>query len=123
MQNKILIIDDNQDILDLTELILRDKGYEVKASLTADILEDILLINPVLILLDEWLKDSSGHKICEKLKSTKATQHFKIVLFSAINGLKDIAEHCMADSYIEKPFDIENLLDTINNLLLPVKVS
>jgi two-component system response regulator VicR len=117
MHKKILVIDDDQDILDLTEIILQEKGYEVIASLTADILEDVLLIHPDLILIDDWLNGTSGHELCKKMKSAEATRHIKIIIFSASTGLQKIAEDCLADNFIEKPFEIDHLTDTIAILL------
>jgi len=49
MKKKILVIDDDQDILDLTEFLPQEIGYDVVASLTANILDDVLQINPDLI--------------------------------------------------------------------------
>jgi DNA-binding response OmpR family regulator len=117
MKKKILVIDDDQDILDLTEFLLQDNGYEVIASLTASILDDILQINPDLILLDNWLEGVTGQELCKALKTTAATKHIPVIIFSASTGLKEIADDCLADGYIEKPFDIDVLQQKIASLL------
>jgi two-component system response regulator VicR len=117
MQKKIIVIDDDQDILEFTEFILQDWGYEVVASLNADILDDILQLNPDLILVDDWLEDTTGHEQCEMLKSAENTKHIPVVIFSASTGLQKVAEDCHADNYIEKPFDVDHLQDVISALL------
>lgn len=119
MQKKILVIDDDQDILEFTEFLLHEWSYEVIASLTADILDDVLKINPDLILLDDWLEDTTGHEQCKILKSVEATKHIPVVIFSASTGLQKVAEECLADNYIEKPFDVDCLQDIITSLLQP----
>ncbi|MGB4398912.1 MAG: response regulator [Daejeonella sp.] len=117
MKKKILIIDDDQDILDLTEFLLQEIGYKVVASLTANILDDVLQVNPDLILLDDWLESTSGHQLCKVLKTEQATKHIPVVIFSASTGLEKIAKDCFADDYINKPFDINYLQDVIADLL------
>lgn len=52
MGKKILIIDDDQDILDLIEYLLKENGFDVVASLSAKVLDDVLEIKPDLILID-----------------------------------------------------------------------
>jgi len=117
MKKKILVIDDDQDILDLTEFLLQEIGYDVVASLTANILDDVLQINPDLILLDNWLGDTSGQEQCKILKKKPTTRHIPVILFSASTDLEKNAKDCLADGYIEKPFDVDYLEEVIGNLL------
>lgn len=109
MSKKILIIDEDRDILELITFILEEKGFEVIASLSGNILDDVLEINPDLILLDDWLADLNGHKLCSILKTTPITKHIPVILISASMGLEQLSQDCFADSYIEKPFDIDLL--------------
>lgn len=117
MRKKIVIIDDDQDILELIEYILTEKGFEVITSLSAKILEDLLEINPNLILLDDWLGDTLGHELCRNIKINPETKHIPVIIISAATGLAEISKECFADSYIEKPFDIEHLESKITILL------
>ncbi len=117
MRKKILIIDDDQDILELIEFILKEKGFEVIASLSARILNDLLEIKPDLILLDDWLEDSLGHELCRNIKTNPKTKHIPVIIISAAMGLAQISKECFADSYIEKPFDIDHLASKITTLL------
>lgn len=117
MKKKILVIDDDQDILDLTEFLLQEIGYDVVASLTANILDDVLQINPDLILLDNWLGDTSGQEQCKILKKKLTTRHIPVILFSASTDLEKNAKDCLADSYIDKPFNIDYLQEVITRVL------
>jgi two-component system alkaline phosphatase synthesis response regulator PhoP len=54
-----------------------------------------------------------GSIICKFVKQNPATAHIRVILISAHNGLPEIARSCLADGYIEKPFDIDVLLKLI----------
>jgi CheY-like chemotaxis protein len=118
MKKRILIIDDNQDILELTEFLLNEKGFEVIASSTPHILSELSQINPDLILLDEHLDGIKGHEQCIILKSSETTKHIPVVLLSAAFGIEKIAKDCLADGFINKPFDIDYLNEVVENQLL-----
>lgn len=117
MSKKILIIDDDRDILELITLILEEKGFDVVASVSGNILDKVLEINPDLILLDDWLEDLNGHELCCSLKGNPETTHMPVILISASTGLEKLSQDCFADAYIEKPFDIDGLELKINELL------
>lgn len=118
MRKKILIIDDNQDILELTEFLLNEKGYEVVASSTPHILSELSQINPDMILLDEHLDGAKGHEQCIILKRTETTKHIPVIILSGAFGIEKIAEKCLADGYINKPFDVDYLYEVVDSHLL-----
>ena len=121
MAKKILVIEDDKDIRDAITLMLQNSGYDVTSSEGAKILKSLPEINPDLILLDNWLtewrSDANGQEISKQLKTDPATQHIKIIIFSAVNNVKQIAEAGLADGYIQKPFDIDHLLKVVGNML------
>ena len=114
MKKKIVVIEDNHDILELIGFILENEDYEVLASLDPEPLKSLEDINPNLILLDENLGASRGHKLCMEIKGNPGTSHLPVILISAVNDLPEIARRCKADNYISKPFLIEDLLDLVN---------
>ena len=113
MKKKIIVIEDNHDILELLGFILENEDYEVLASLDAELIKSLEDINPHLILLDENLGVQKGHKICLEIKANPGTSHLPVILISAVNGLPEIARKCKADNYIAKPFLIEDLLTLV----------
>ena len=113
MKKKIVIIEDNHDILELLGFILENEDYEVLASLDPEPVKSLEEINPHLILLDENLGKSKGHLLCIDIKANAGTSHLPVILISAVNNLPEIAKKCGADNYIAKPFLIENLLDLV----------
>ena len=112
---KILIIDDEVDILNVVELILKSNGYEVFTHPNGlHVTEIVKRHNPDLILLDVQLSGLSGTHICRELKKTT---NIPVVLFSAHADLKKTYHECNADAFISKPFDIPDLLNVISERL------
>ena len=110
---KILLADDDPAILDMLTLFLEEVGYEVETThdeLTLRTFEHGL---PDLLLLDVWMSGWNGQDICRFLKSQEATKRLPVILFSANRETKQIASEAGADDFIIKPFDLEELLSTI----------
>ena len=113
MKKKIVVIEDNHDILELLGFILENEDYEVLASLNAEPIKSLEEINPHLVLLDENLGAQKGHQLCLKIKANPITAHLPVILISAVQNLPELAKKCKADSYIAKPFLIEDLLNLV----------
>lgn len=109
MSKKILVVDDDKDILDVIKYVLKDEGYSVVASTTADALLKLNSIKPDLILLDCCLKEGYGDDLCREIKSDPLHKHIPVVLVSGLNGLEFIASQCHADAFVEKPFELDQL--------------
>jgi two-component system phosphate regulon response regulator PhoB len=113
MSKKIIIIEDDRDILDIMTYILSDEGYDVVPSADSHILEDVQSLQPMLILMDNRLTNGFGRDFCKKFKNDPATGHFPVVLISANPGLEEMALESHADTYLKKPFDITELIDLV----------
>ncbi len=109
---KVLIVDDDRDILTVVKYLLKSHGFKVHTHSTGlNVPEVVDNFNPDLILLDIMLPGKTGIEICKELKLTSAVP---IVLFSAhADKIASLAE-CKADAFVEKPFEITQLLDVIN---------
>lgn len=116
---KILVVDDDIDILTVVHLVLDSNGFEVIAiSNWQQIYTQVDTFKPDLILLDVSLGTQDGRNICKQLKSNPNTNHISVILFSANHNVEKSVSECMADSFISKPFDINHLIEGINNQLL-----
>ncbi len=117
MTKKILVIEDDKDIRDTLVYVLEEQGYEVVSSEEAKILKSLDKIKPDLILLDNWLtewkSDANGQQISKQLKSNPATSHIPIVIISAVSNIQEIAEAGMADDYLRKPFDLNEIISMV----------
>ena len=119
---KILVLDDDTDIVTVVQLVLESNGFDVKAiTRWQKMYDEIETFKPDLILLDVSLGNQDGRNICKQIKSAKETQNISVILFSAnLNVEKNLTE-CMADSFIAKPFDINDLILKINSQLIEKK--
>jgi DNA-binding response OmpR family regulator len=113
MPKTIIVIEDDPDILDMITFILKDEGYEVIAATDCSPLEKVVDRKPDLILMDNRLRDVSGKDECLKLKEDALTLHIPVVLVSANRDLPQLAKDSLADGYINKPFDLEELLAVV----------
>lgn len=112
--SKILVIDDDTDILKILKLILQMNGFEVVVTPNAEeVVTKSIDVRPSLILLDVFLSGSDGRDICNVLKSTKQTRDIPVIIFSAHSSKEEVFSYCSADDFISKPFDISELVNKI----------
>jgi len=112
MNKKILVLDDDTDILEIISLILSEAGYETKALDCGEaVFEDIANFQPDLVLMDVMLANMDGRTICKHIKDNPLTSHLPVIL---ISGTHDLAESLHApgapNDFVSKPFDIDHLL-------------
>jgi DNA-binding response OmpR family regulator len=113
---KILVVDDDPDILDALQFMLEDAGYEVKTSEKGEYAENLHDSNgglPDVIILDVLLSGKDGRLICQKLKSQEETKRIPIIMISAHPNAKQSVSAVGADDFMAKPFDMDDLLATI----------
>jgi len=115
---KILVVDDNEDILFMLKSFLHLKGYEVAVSITCkEALGIFYSFQPDLVLLDVNVGEDDGRVMCKQIKSQAEYRHIPVILISANgDGLKAYEEHG-ASAAIEKPFNLPRLLVLVKSLL------
>lgn len=115
--NKILIVEDDEKLRDELEIFLNKNGYEAEKLKKFDnTIEDILKLNPDLLLLDINLPNTDGEYICKEIR--KQSDMPIIIITSRDNELDElISINYGADHYITKPFNIQILLAKIGSLL------
>lgn len=116
MSKKILIIDDEKNILLTLNLILRNEGYDV--FIASDSLEGVIKageIKPNLILLDICLSKADGYSVCRSLRCDTDIEEIPIIFMSSKNHEDDIEEafDSGGNDYLLKPFTKKELLDVI----------
>ena len=103
--HKILVVDDEPDLLSITKSLLERNNFEVCAILTGNDIDVVISsFKPELILLDISLGNADGRIICKEIKTRKETSHVQVLLFSANLNVKDTVFHFLADGFVEKPF-------------------
>ncbi len=121
MQNapkRILVVDDEPDILEFLQVILEEEGYAVVTSDKGEFLEQLHNGGlPHLILLDVLLSGKDGREIVKYLKNQQETKHIPVIMFSAHPSAEETARRAGADDFLAKPFNIDVLLDKITQHL------
>ena len=121
-KKKLLIIDDEVDIVDLLKIRLEAKDYYVMPLYTSiRAMEIVKREKPDLILLDIMMPDKDGFEVCRELKTDKTTRDIPVILFTAKpqikERVKDDYESVGADDYMLKPFEPADLLVKIEKML------
>ncbi|HEX7365509.1 MAG TPA: response regulator [Pelobium sp.] len=118
MKKRILIFDDDVNILELCSIILTECGYEVATSETShDIIERVQETTPNAILMDNWIPDIGGIEATKILKNHPEFNHIPVIYFSANNDIKSLAKKAGADAHLAKPFDLDELENLIKSLI------
>lgn len=118
-KNRILVVDDEQDLLEILKFNLETEGYEVSTACSA---EEALTLNVGefnLLLLDVMMGGMSGFAMAKKLKSDPATEHIPIIFLTARDTENDTVTgfNLGADDYISKPFSIREVLVRVRAVL------
>jgi DNA-binding response OmpR family regulator len=119
MSKKILVVDDEDDILHFLELVLREKGYEVTtASGGHEALTKAQLERPNLILLDIMMPQMDGWEVLKLLRVDEETADIPVAMLSARTEAKDRVQGLQegAIDYICKPFALQDLLMKIETI-------
>ena len=120
MPKKILIVDDEPNIIVPLEFLMEQNHYDVKVADTGEKALDLIEnYNPDLILLDIMLPGMDGYEVCQKIRMNPHFKTMKIVFLSAMARTIDIAKGMglTADDYITKPFSNAHVVDRVNELL------
>lgn len=113
---KVLVIDDDVDILEVIKMMLVKKGLLVDTLFAGDkVFDHIEEHKPDIILLDINLGTHDGRVICKKIKELSTTQHIPVIIFSANHNIKQSAMDNKADHFLAKPFDMQELLALVKS--------
>lgn len=120
MSRRVLIAEDEPNILISLEFLLRQSNYEVCAARDGD--EALRLLesfSPDLVLLDVMLPLRSGFDVCGQIRDNPAWRRIKIVMLTAKGGTAEVARGLAlgADAYVTKPFSTKELLGRVRELL------
>jgi len=112
--DKILVVDDDVDILTLVKMTLNMNGFDVETlSRWEKIDNTIQEFVPDLILLDVSLGGADGREICKRIKTTRETEHIPVILFSANIEMEKSIDRCHAQAFISKPYELDYFINTI----------
>lgn len=115
MSKRVLIFDDDFDILQICAIVLKKRGYEVATQNTsATAIEQIRSFKPDVVLMDNWIPGPGGIETTRKIKADPEIQHIPVIFFSANSNVTQLAGEAKADYSLQKPFDITELERIVN---------
>jgi putative two-component system response regulator len=118
MAKRILVIEDDNDVLKVLEEVLLLNDFIVKGlNRTNDIFEVIEEFKPDLVLTDFLLSGTNGGKICQLIKGNKDTCHLPVILISGYPDLATTLGNFGFDDFIAKPFNIKDVVKRINRAI------
>ncbi len=110
MKKRVLICDDDADILFICSYVFEKQGIEVVTQTHCNnIVETVKSVQPDVILMDNWIPDTGGIIASRNIKENVELNHIPIVYFSANNDIQQLAREAGADAFLAKPFDLEEL--------------
>lgn len=111
---RVLVIDDNEDILLMLEAMLKLKDYNVSTKNNIDNLETSLKeILPDVILMDMLLSGGDGREVCKYLKASINFSHIPLIMISAHPQAREQCLEAGADYFLDKPFDMNDLFKSV----------
>ena len=122
MSRKILIAEDEPNIVAAVQFLLRRAGYEVHVARNGDeALTLVEICKPDLVLLDVMMPVRSGYEVCKRMREHDEWRHIKIIMLSAKGRDAEVNKGLSmgADLYITKPFSTRDLVSKVNALLRP----
>jgi two-component system response regulator VicR len=116
---RILIVEDDPDILEVLYYIFTEEGYEAVCSAYGGETAFANEVYPDLVLMDIRLgvDGIDGARLCSKLKAQHHTRDLPVILISAETDIRHIQRKCLADGYVSKPFDVEPLVRTVASFI------
>ena len=120
MAKKILIADDEPNIVVSLEFLMKQRGYDVLAVNNGeDALNAVSDFGPDLILLDVMMPRLSGYDLCQKVRENPAWQDIKIIMLSAKGRDVEVTKGMAigADAYVTKPFSTKDLIAKVREML------
>jgi DNA-binding response OmpR family regulator len=118
---RVLIAEDEPNIVLSLEFLLRQANYEVRVARDGD--EALLLVetfSPHLVLLDVMMPARNGFEVCEKIRASPASRRTRIIMLSAKGRASEVDRGLAlgADAYVTKPFSTQRLLERVKALLV-----
>jgi len=116
---RIIIFDDDKDILAICTYILEERDWQVHTFSNCDDIEHkVDGIRPHVILMDNWIPDVGGITATQLLKKSDTLKNIPVIYFSANNDIQTLAAQAGADSFLAKPFGIDELMHAIDSVVV-----
>jgi DNA-binding response OmpR family regulator len=122
MDKKILIVDDEPNIVISLEYLMKKEGFEVAVANDGDAaLAMVADFRPDLVLLDVMMPKKSGYEVCQQMRADPALAGIKVLMLTAKGRESEVAKGIAlgADAYVTKPFSTKDLVARVKAMLEP----
>jgi len=114
---RVLIVDDDEDLLEMVSMMLRASGMEVWGLTNGDgLIAAIEAHSPQIILMDIYMGEQDGRQLCRKIKNSTLYRNLPVILYSAGNIPPASITASGADFFLNKPFDMKTLVSKIKQM-------
>ncbi|TWR25605.1 response regulator [Mucilaginibacter achroorhodeus] len=118
MGKRVLIIDNDHDVLDVIQEALSYEGYDTVTLIDSDGYEQTLAKEQFdIVIIDYLLEGINGGDICHQIKSADASKHIPVIIMSAYPKVLQSLGDYGCDKFMPKPFDLTELIDVTNQLV------
>ncbi len=120
MVKKVLIVDDEANVVISLELLMEQAGYEIRVARNGqEAMAQVAVFEPDLILLDVMMPSVNGFEVCRRIRQNRAWQNIKIVMLTAKGREAEVTKGLAlgADAYIIKPFSTKELMAEVRQIL------
>lgn len=117
MDKRMLIFDDDEDFLKILIYILEAEGWKVFVSNHSNnVIELVNYFKPSVIMMDNNIPDCGGVLATQSIKMDEDLKHIPVIFFTASDDIVKLSQLARANAHLAKPFDIRNLLNTIQQI-------
>lgn len=120
MSKKILIVDDEPNIVISLEFLMKREGFQVFVASDGDTaLEQMAAQNPDMVLLDVMMPKKNGYEVCQIIRANPDWQETKVIMITAKGRDTEMAKGLAmgADAYLTKPFSTKDLVANVKKML------
>jgi DNA-binding response OmpR family regulator len=115
---KVLVVDDDTDLLEMVSLVLTRHDMAVNPlAQCLQFFDTVSTDKPDIVLMDIYLGDCDGRNLCQNLKKSDIYADIPVILYSAGNVTQSSVHESLADDFMSKPFDIQQLVNRIRHHL------
>ena len=115
---RVMIFDDDTDLLEVCSIILRTKNFDVLAkNKCSEIIHDVEDYKPDVILMDNWIPDAGGVKATQMIKNNDQLRDIPVIFFSANSNIAQLSSEAGADYFLQKPFDSLELEEAVTTAI------
>ncbi len=115
---KVLVVDDNEEVVLLLKKLLQKRGFSVSEAMSAkECLDKISRDCPDLLLLDYMMPEMNGAEVCRIIRDNSHAKDLPIIVVSARAEAQELCLEAGCDAFVRKPFIVSKLFETINAAL------